>query len=54
MSTYALACRDCALGLLNTARYAKSYGNTNEVIRLVNNARWYWRRFTHELTSEGN
>jgi hypothetical protein len=50
VSTYALACRDCALGLLNTARYAKSYGNTREVIRLVNKARWYWRRYILEIT----
>lgn len=49
MSTYALACRDCALGLLRTARDAKEYGNTTEVIRLVNNARWYWQRYIWEL-----
>lgn len=50
MSTYALACRDCALGLLRTARDAKSYGNTKEVVRLVNNARWYWKRYLMEIS----
>lgn len=54
MSTYALACRDCALGLLRTARDVKRDGNTTEVIRLVNNSRWYWRRFIWELTNERN
>ncbi|WP_287323761.1 hypothetical protein [Mesorhizobium sp.] len=49
MSTYSLACRDCALGLLQTAREAKKYGNTREVARLVNNARFYWRRYIWEL-----
>lgn len=54
MSTYALACRSCALGLLNTAREVKRDGNTKEVARLVNNARWYWHRFILELTRERN
>lgn len=49
MSTYALACRECALGLLNTARDVKRDGKVNEVIRLVNNSRWYWRRYIWEL-----
>ena len=54
MSAYALACRECALGLLRTARDVKRGGNMSEAIRLVNNARWYWRRFTNELTRERN
>ncbi len=49
MSDYAKACRDCALGLLRTARDAKSYGNTREASRLVLNARWYWQRYLWEL-----
>lgn len=49
MSAYALACRACAIGLLNTAREVKQTGNPNEVIRLVNNARWYWHRYIWEL-----
>jgi hypothetical protein len=49
MSTYALACRDCALGLLRTARYVKETGNTREVVRLVNNSRWYWKRYLMEV-----
>lgn len=48
-SDYAKACHDCALGLLSTAREVKRDGNTREVIRLVNNSRWYWRRFTNEM-----
>lgn len=54
MSAYAMACRACALGLLNTARDVKRDGNIGEVVRLVNTARWYWRRFTSELTRERN
>jgi hypothetical protein len=49
MSAYALACRDCALGLLRTARDVKRCGNSSEVTRLVNNARWYWGRYMMEL-----
>lgn len=48
MSAYALACRDCALGLLKTARDVKRSGNAVEVARLIANARWYWRRFLLE------
>jgi hypothetical protein len=54
MSSYALACRACAIGLLDTAREVRRDGNISEAIRLVNNARWYWRRFTNELTRERN
>jgi len=50
MSNYALACRSCALGLLNTAREVKRFGNHREVNRLVRNARWYWQRYIWELT----
>ena len=49
MSTYAIACRECALGLLNTAREVKRDGNAREVARLVNNARWYWHRYIWEI-----
>lgn len=49
MSSYALACRDCALGLLKTAREVNRDGNHSEAARLVNNARWYWRRYIWEL-----
>lgn len=48
-TTYALACRDCALGLLSTARDRKRDGNMREVTRLVNAARWYWHRYTMEI-----
>jgi hypothetical protein len=48
MTAYALACRDCALGLLRTAREVKLDGNTKEVNRLVSNARWYWHRYIWE------
>jgi hypothetical protein len=48
VTSYALACRECALGLLRTAREVKRDGNTKEVVRLVNNARWYWRRYIWE------
>lgn len=51
MSTYSLACRACALGLLKTARDVKRDGNRSEVIRLVLNARWYWQRYIWELQS---
>lgn len=49
MSSYALACRDCALGLLKTARDVKRDGNIREVNRLVRTARWYWQRYIWEL-----
>lgn len=49
MSDYAKACRECAIGLLRTAREVKRDGNTHEVIRLVNNSRWYWHRYIWEL-----
>ena len=49
MTSYALACRSCALGLLRTAREVKRDGNAKEVIRLVNTSRWYWQRYLWEL-----
>lgn len=49
MSAYALACRDCARGLLRLARDVKHDGRPSEVSRLVNNARFYWRRYIWEL-----
>lgn len=49
MSEYAKACRDCAIGLLNTARDVKRDGNTREVTRLVLSARWYWQRYIWEI-----
>jgi hypothetical protein len=33
---------------MRTAREVKRDGNTKEVIRLVNNARWYWHRYIWE------
>lgn len=45
MTDYATACRNCALGLLDTARKWKEQGNQHEVNRLAGVARWYWRRY---------
>lgn len=49
MSNTALACRDCARGLLKTAREAKQDGNRAEAARLVNSARFYWRWYLQEI-----
>ncbi len=43
--SFALACRECALGLLKTAREWKAANRPDEVKRLVRNARWYWRHY---------
>lgn len=45
MTEYSTACRNCALGLLDTARKWKARGNQHEVNRLAGVARWYWRRY---------
>ena len=49
MSAYASACRDCAFGLLRTAREYREMGNEREVARLVNSARFYWRMYKQEI-----
>ena len=41
----ALAHRDCARGLLRTAREQKAMNNPAEVTRLVETARWHWLRY---------
>ena len=49
LTGYAEACRDCARGLIETARDMKAEGRPDEVARLVTNARWYWRRYIWEI-----
>lgn len=51
LTDYAEACRDCALGLIRTARQWKAQNRPDEVARLVNNARWYWRRYLWEIAA---
>lgn len=46
---YLRACRDCAFGLLQTAREHKAMNQPREVARLVTNARWYWRKYLQEM-----
>lgn len=48
-SSYSQACRDCAFGLLRTARQHREMGNEREVIRLVNASRFYWRMYKQEI-----
>lgn len=48
LTAYAEACRDCARGLIRTAREWKLAGRPDEVARLVRNARWYWHRYLLE------
>jgi len=49
MSETAIALRDCALGLLRTARGRKAWAGSDErVARLVRSARWYWRWYLDE------
>lgn len=48
MTDFARACRDCAYGLLRTAREYREMGNEREAARLVNDARWYWLRYKME------
>lgn len=45
MTFYAQACRDTAFNLISTARVHRAIGQHNEAARLVNIARWYWRKF---------
>lgn len=45
----AAACRDCALGLLRTARIYKEIGCPDDVARLVQNARWYWHSYLTKI-----
>lgn len=49
LTAYAEACRDCARGLLDTARKQRAMGQPDEVARLVRNARWYWQRYIWEI-----
>lgn len=49
LSRYAEACRDCARGLIATAREWKARNRPDEVARLVKNARWYWRWYVTEI-----
>lgn len=49
MTDFARACRDCAYGLLRTAREYREMKNEREVTRLVRNARWYWRLYRQEI-----
>ena len=49
LTAYAEACRDCARGLIETAREWKKEGRPDEVARLVTSARWYWRRYIWEI-----
>lgn len=49
MTPYSLACRDCAFGLLRTAREHRAMGNEREVVRLVNASRFYWRIYKQEI-----
>lgn len=51
MSEIAKAKRDCALGLLRTAKSRKAWAGTDpDVARLVSNARWYWRSYLREIS----
>ena len=49
VSAYSKACRDCAFGLLRTAREYRAMGNEREVARLVNASRFYWRMYKQEI-----
>ena len=49
MNAYSQACRDCAFGLLRTAREYRAMGNEREVARLVNASRFYWRMYKQEI-----
>lgn len=49
LTACAEACRDCARGLIQTARQWKAQNRPDEVARLVNSARWYWRRYLWEI-----
>lgn len=49
ISKHAEACRDCARGLIRTAREWKASGRPDEVARLVRNARWHWRWYIMEI-----
>lgn len=49
MSDTALALRDCARGLLNTARQERQRGNVSAVARLVKSARFHWHWYIREL-----
>lgn len=50
LTKYAEACRDCAKGLIRTAKSRKEWaGHDAEVKRLLHKARWYWRCYTREI-----
>ena len=49
MTNTALACRDCALGLIKTARAELKVGNRAAASKLVNSARFYWRWYLQEV-----
>lgn len=52
MTSLQSALRDCALGLLRSARERKAFeGSSNEVSRLVKNARWHWRHYLQGRTA---
>ena len=50
MSSTAQALRDCAKGLLRTAREAKEIGRTESASRLAHSARFYWRWYLQEIS----
>lgn len=45
----AIASRDCALGLLDTARGYRQINRPDEVARLVKRLRAEWRRYLREM-----
>lgn len=49
MSNLALALRDCARGLLKTAREVKQDGNHSESARLAKRARFHWHWYLREI-----
>lgn len=49
MSDLALALRDCARGLLKTAREVKRGGNRPEAARLAKRARNHWHWYLREI-----
>lgn len=53
MNAYSQACRDCAFGLLRTAREYRVMGNEREVARLVYASRFYWRLYKQEMAYHG-
>jgi hypothetical protein len=44
------ALRDCAKGLLHTARQWKAQGRPDRVSEVVRSARWHWHWYLREIS----